>query len=303
MIDIHCANCHRAYPPQGAPFRCPTCGGLYDYVSLLEYDPAKVDLAAPGLWRYRHTLGLPDEAPVVSLGEGNTPLEWREVFGRQVSFKLEYLNPTGSFKDRGSAPLVSFLRSRGVAAAVEDSSGNAGASFAAYAAHAGLQARVFAPAYASGPKRDQIQAYGAELISIPGPRSNASQAVLEQVEAGAIYASHAYMPFGLLGYATAAYELYEQIGAAPGAVIVPAGQGNFLLSIGRGFQALRARRASRAYSQAGRRPGLGLRALVGCVQLWRRRVGLGQRGRDPGRGGAHSLPDARRCYFAIDPWR
>ncbi|MBN1148942.1 MAG: pyridoxal-phosphate dependent enzyme [Anaerolineales bacterium] len=238
MTEVLCTNCRRPYPPQSAPFRCPVCGGLYDFSSPLVYDPEQVDPSAPGLWRYRHVLGLPADAPVVTLGEGNTSLEWRSVFGRRVAFKLDYLNPTGSFKDRGSAPLVSFLRSRGVDAAVEDSSGNAGASFAAYAAEAGMRARIFAPSYASGPKRDQILSYDAELTSIPGPRSNASQAVLQEAEAGAVYASHAYMPFGLPGYATAAYELYEQIGAAPGAVIVPAGQANFLLSIGRGFQSL-----------------------------------------------------------------
>lgn len=238
MIEIHCTNCHRPYPSEGAPFRCQACGGLFDFSSPPAYDLAQVALEAPGLWRYRHMLGLPADAPVVTLGEGNTPLEWREAFGRWVAFKLEYLNPTGSFKDRGSAPLTSFLRSRGVDAAVEDSSGNAGASFAAYAAEAGIRARVFVPDYASGPKRAQIEAYGAQLQPISGPRSKASEAVLQAAETGAIYASHAYMPFGLPGYATAAYEMYEQIEGAPGAVIVPAGQGDFLLSIGRGFQAL-----------------------------------------------------------------
>ena len=69
------------------------------------------------------------------------------------------------------APLVSFLRARDITEAVEDSSGNAGASFAAYAAAAGIKAQIYVPAYASGPKRAQIEAYGAEVISVPGPRS------------------------------------------------------------------------------------------------------------------------------------
>ena len=238
MTEICCTVCRSPYPQEGAPYRCPRCLGLFDFSPLPLYDPAQVDPGQPGIWRYRHTFGLlPDMAPI-SLGEGNTALEWRDVNGRRLAFKLEYTNPTGSFKDRGSAPLVAFLQRSGVRSAIEDSSGNAGASYAAYAAHAGLQARVFIPDYASGPKRQQIEGYGAEIVRILGPRSKTTEAALRAVEAGAVYASHAWMPHGLAGYATLAYELYEQIGEAPGAVIVPAGMGNLLLSIARGFQSL-----------------------------------------------------------------
>jgi threonine synthase len=181
-------------------------------------------------------------ADVVSLGEGNTPLVWTEAFGRQVAFKCEYQNPTGSFKDRGTTALVTFLKSRGVTEAVEDSSGNAGASFAAYAARAGIRARVFVPESASGPKRRQIEMYGAELVPVAGPRSNAAEAVKRAVaesETGFLaYASHAYLPFNLPGYATIAREIVEQAGRVPGAVIVPAGQGGLLLGAWRGFVAL-----------------------------------------------------------------
>jgi threonine synthase len=197
-----------------------------------------VDASQPGIWRYRHALGLPEQAPVISLGEGRTPLLWAEAHKRQVAFKLEFVNPSGSFKDRGSATLVSFLASRKVKAAVEDSSGNAGASFAAYAARAGIQARVFVPETAAGPKRSQIEAYGAEVTPVPGPRSNAAQAVIKAADKGAAYASHAYLPFNLPGYATVAYEIYEQLGQAPGTLVTPVGQGGFLLGASRGFAAL-----------------------------------------------------------------
>jgi threonine synthase len=183
---------------------------------------------------------LPDGAPVVSLGEGNTPLIAGAGFGKKLAFKLEYLNPTGSFKDRGSAPLASFLLARGVSEAIEDSSGNAGASFAAYSARAGIRGRVFVPDYASGPKRAQIAAYGAELVSILGPRSEAASAVRRAAEGGAVYASHALLPFGLPGIATIAYELHQQLGGAPGSVVAPVGHGSLLLGISLGFEALRA---------------------------------------------------------------
>ncbi len=235
---IQCTNCRLPYPEQGMPYRCPRCGGLFDFASAWDFDPAQVDSTQPGIWRYRHTFGLPVEAPSISLEEGNTPLVWGQAFGKRVAFKCEYQNPTGSFKDRGSAPIVSFARWRGVDSAVEDSSGNAGASFAAYAARVGLKARVYVPDSASGPKRAQIEAYGAEVVRIMGPRSNTAEAVRQAAEDGASYASHAYLPFNLPGYATTAYEIVEQVGAAPGTVIVPAGQGGLLLGMTRGFEAL-----------------------------------------------------------------
>jgi len=200
------------------PYCCPACGGLFDFTQLSNFNKFTFE--------------------PVSLGEGNTPLVWAEAFGRKVAFKCEYQNPTGSFKDRGSAALVTFLKSRGVTEAVEDSSGNAGASFAAYAARAGIRARVFVPESASGPKRRQIEAYGAELVPVVGPRSNAAEAVRKAADAGAVYASHAYLPFNLPGYATIADEIVAQVGRVPSAVIIPAGQGGLLLGAWRGFEAL-----------------------------------------------------------------
>jgi threonine synthase len=145
---------------------------------------------------------------------------------------------------------------------VEDSSGNAGASFAAYAAAAGIQARVYVPDSASGPKRVQIERYGAEVVRIMGPRSNAAQAALRAVDQGAVYASHAYMPQVLTGYATLAFELYEQMGRAPGAVVMPAGQGNLLLGAARGFVALKSAGLIERVPQM-----VGVQAMA-CAPLW-----------------------------------
>lgn len=237
MLNVSCINCGRAYPPNGLPYRCTTCGGLYDLSEPLKFDPTKVDCSQPGIWCYRNSFGIFDEQ-TISLGEGRTPLIWAEVFGRQVAFKCEYLNPTGSFKDRGTTTMISILKIRGVTEAVEDSSGNAGASFAAYAARAGIKASIFVPESASGPKRQQIAAYGAKVVPVHGSRSQAAEAVRNVGDAGIPYASHAYLPFNIPGYATLAYELYEIFNSAPAAIILPAGQGGLLLGIGRGFQAL-----------------------------------------------------------------
>ena len=240
VAEISCTHCGRDYPSDGVPYCCPTCGGLYDFSGALRFDSAQMDRSLPGIWRYRHTFGLAADLEPVSLGEGNTPLVWAQAFGRRVAFKCEFLNPSGSFKDRGSAVIAAWLRFRGVTEAVEDSSGNAGASFAAYAARAGIRARIFVPESASGPKRRQIEAYGAELVPIPGSRSDVAEAVRKTARGNVAYASHAYLPFNLPGYATAAYEIFEQLGQMPGAVIVPAGQGGLLLGMSRGFAALRA---------------------------------------------------------------
>ncbi len=161
-----------------------------------------------------------------------------QIQGRTVYFKCEHLNPTGSFKDRGSVVLVSALAAMGVEEAVEDSSGNAGASFAAYAARMGIRARVFVPSYASGPKQAQIQAYGAEIVRVPGPRSKAAEAVRRAADEGAVYASHVYLPHGIAGMATIAFEIVEQLGRCPGALILPVGHGSLLLGLQRGFMAM-----------------------------------------------------------------
>ena len=238
MIEIRCSSCGSIYPPNGMPNRCPECGGIYDFEGDFEYSPERNEASQPGMWRYRHAFSLPGGALVVSLGEGRTPLVWGEINDRKVGFKLEYQNPTGSYKDRGSAVLASQLLQRGAREAVEDSSGNAGASFAAYAARAGIKARIFVPESASGPKRVQIEKVGAELVRVPGPRSAAADAVLQEVNQGAVYASHAYAPFGLAGIATIAYELVEDMYQAPGSVICPVGHGGLLWGVIRGFKAL-----------------------------------------------------------------
>jgi threonine synthase len=238
MPIIICKKCLAPYPPIGAPYRCGNCGGFFDLKGVLQFDPAQTQVEFSGIWRYKESFNLFSEAPVVTLGEGRTPLIWDVVNGKRVGMKMESLNPTGSYKDRGSAVLVSQLVARGVREALEDSSGNAGASFAAYCARGGIKAKVFVPESASGPKRNQIELYGADLVRVPGPRSAAAGAVLDAVGQGKVYGSHAYMPFGLAGIATIAYELWEELGSAPGTVIAPVGHGGLLRGIMMGFEAL-----------------------------------------------------------------
>ena len=157
--------------------------------------------------------------------------------------KLEGGLPTGSFKDRGTAVTVAWLRAQGVREIVVDSSGNAGASFAAYAARAGMRLRLFVPADASPAKLLQARAHGAEVVPVPGPRSaagEAARAALEGAGPDVAYGSHMWQPAFLAGTATFAYEVFEQLGRrAPDVVVAPLGGGTLLLGVHLGFTRLR----------------------------------------------------------------
>jgi len=237
---IICTNCGRDYPILGSPFRCIVCGGIYDFQDPIIYDSEKIEQLQPGIWKYRHTFNISDDVNAISLGEGDTPLIWTEMLGQKIAIKCEFLNPTGSFKDRGSSLIVSILKSQNIYKLIEDSSGNAGASLAAYCARAGINLSVFIPEGASGIKRKQIEAYGASLYPVKGTRSAVTEAAKKVAESGVVYASHAYLPFNIPGYASVAYEIYDQIGKkAPGTVIMPVGQGGLLIGVARGFAALK----------------------------------------------------------------
>ena len=237
-MKLQCSRCARSWPLDPTRWRCD-CGGVLEIVGAPSFDPARVDERDYTLWRYRAALSLPDDATTVTLGEGWTPLVAAEWDGQPVYLKAEYLNPTGSFKDRGAAVLVTALKAAGVRKVVEDSSGNAGTALAAYAARVGLSATVYVPAHASPVKQAQIAAYGAEVVAVPGPRSEAARAVRRALEEGAVYASHVYSPLYPQGMKTVAFELWEQLGGrAPESVVVPLGHGGLLLGLHAGFSEL-----------------------------------------------------------------
>jgi threonine synthase len=203
------------------------------------FDPASLDARSRGVWRYRHTLPVPSSVKPCTLGEGATPIVEGRVDGQSAFFKLEQLNPTGSFKDRGTSVLVTLLAACGVMHVVEDSSGNAGASLAAYCARAGIGATLFCPQSTSAAKARQIELYGAELVRVPGPRHNATTAAKHAATRDVVYASHVRNPVGLAGMATAAFEIWEQMERMPRTIVAPIGQGTLILGLYRGFASLR----------------------------------------------------------------
>jgi threonine synthase len=217
-----------------------------------------IDGARHSIWRYARALLIGGEH-AVSLGEGGTPLLDGEWHGAPVRYKLDFMMPTGSFKDRGTTVLVSYLKSRGVTRVLEDSSGNAGASLSAYTAAAGLTCRILVPESASYPKIAQIAACGADVVTIRGSRQQVAEAALRQ-SAEIFYASHNWQPFFVEGTKTLAYELWEQAGfRAPDNVVVPLGYGSSVLGAERGFAELV------RSGEIGRRPRLFGVQAAGCA--------------------------------------
>jgi threonine synthase len=199
--------------------------------------PDQIDTGERSQWRYRAALpGLPTGR--ISLGEGCTPLLPSTVFGVDALVKPEWFNPTGSFKDRGVSIMMSVLAEQGIDAILEDSSGNGGASVAAYAAAAGIRATILAPAGTSPAKLQQARAHGAEVQLVPGTRADTSNEAIRQSQ-HLFYASHNWHPFFLQGIKLLAYELWEQLGfRAPDNVVLPAGAGSLVLGCDLGFAEL-----------------------------------------------------------------
>lgn len=239
-MNIFCPDCGTETSSSPDCWRC-LCGAAWEPEERSDFDPTLIDRVDNSVWRYRRLFGLPPGMAAVHLGAGGTPLLPVTLEGRQVLAKLEYLAPTSSFKDRGTEVMISLLAHQGARHVADDSSGNAGASVAAYAARAGMRAEIFVPAHASPAKRAQIGVYGAEVRPIPGPRQNAKIAALEATQRGIVLASHAYHPGFVLGQQSLAWELWEQLGRrAPDWYVVPVGQGVHLLGIWLGFRRLRA---------------------------------------------------------------
>ncbi len=262
MIDYVCPTCSARHPVTLDRFRCD-CGAPLD----LDFEAAPLDREALArrpatMWRYREAIPLGDRLAPTTLGEGVTPVLDDVIGGTPVHLCLEYVAPTGSYKDRGASLLVAVASALGASDLVDDSSGNAGIALAAHASRAGLRVRVLVPADAPPAKPRLAAQLGAEVIRVAGGRSGAAAAALREAKAGAFYASHAWSPFFLHGSKTLAYSLAESLRwSAPGAVIVPVGNGGLVLGLDLGFRELR------RHGLIDRRPAIiGVQA-VNCAPL------------------------------------
>jgi len=238
MEKFYCSECGQVYPIEPARWRCD-CGSFLDLRFEPKFDIKKILKRKATLWRYREALPITREGSILSMGEGFTPLESMECSGHRVLLKIDYLFPTGSYKDRGATVLISKARELGIKKVVEDSSGNAGSAIAAYCARAGIGCEIYVPEATSHGKLVQIQAYGADLKRIKGSREKTAEVAMEAAS-GIYYASHCWNPFFLHGTKTFAFEIWEQMAwKAPDVIILPVGHGTLFLGTYLGFKELK----------------------------------------------------------------
>ena len=235
-VDFICESCSRttsSLAPSG--WRCE-CGGAWSLPPGPAFDAGAIDSGGSGVWRYRKQIRLPDDCPAPTLGEGAG--RWVRLRGGPLA-ACAHLEPTASFKDRGAAVLVAWAALTASPPLIEDSSGNAGGAFAAYAAAAGLSCRVYVPSSAPAGKVAALHAFGAEVIEVDGPRPRATEAAIEDRDG--TYCSHAWNPMFLEGTKTLAFQWWEEHGPElPPRVYVPAGQGSLVLGLYYGFTELAA---------------------------------------------------------------
>lgn len=251
VAGLECLRCGTRYGTNQYGSDCPACHAtapsnlVVTYAEPIGERPRPAGAIGRGLWRYGDLLPV-NEDEAVSLGEGGTPLHALARIGRAIGVQLwgkdESRNPTGSFKDRLACIAVSMARKLGATSIVSSSTGNAGASAAAYAAKAGLPCVVFTTKGAVGPLVTQMRAYGATVVAV---ENKADRWVLMQDAVrrfrafptspffGPVVGSN---PYGIEGYKTLAYEIVEQMGwQAPDWCVLPVCYGDALIGMWRGF--------------------------------------------------------------------
>ncbi len=193
------------------------------------------------LKKYRHLLPVTPTTPMISLGEGDTPLVKSSGLGKELGidelyFKLEGCNPTGSFKDRGMVVAVAKAIEEGKTSLVCASTGNTSASAAAYGAHCGLPTTVMVPkgAVPMG-KLAQAIAYGARILVVDGTFDQALALVRDLSQRHSIALVNSINPYRLEGQKTAAFEIVDVLGDAPDYLFIPVGNAGNITAYWKGF--------------------------------------------------------------------
>ncbi|OGK96153.1 MAG: hypothetical protein A3D33_18070 [Candidatus Rokubacteria bacterium RIFCSPHIGHO2_02_FULL_73_26] len=260
MVRLECPRCGALYEDGRLFTGCPRCRAEHVPVNLaVKVDVARLAHLATegfpatprGLWRFRALLPVAGERPV-TLGEGATPLIHLERVGRRLGLprlyaKDESQNPTWSYKDRLCAVAVTHAVETGARVVTIASTGNHGASTAAYAARAGLPCVIFTLASVPATMKTLMQAYGAAVVACPTPE--ARWALMRQgIERLGWYPTGGFQappvgsnPYGIEGYKTLACEIAEDLGwRAPDLVVVPSAYSDGLWGIWKGMRELRA---------------------------------------------------------------
>jgi threonine synthase len=247
--EIVCPRCDSRLPLNQLVNLC-VCGSPL----LVRYDLKKAAAALTRsaikgristLWRYRELLPLQDDANLVSLGEGFTPLLEAKALARATGLsrlwiKDEAQNPTGSFKDRGLSLAVSRAKELGVKKAAIPSAGNAGGSLSAYAARAGIEAYVFMPKDTPAANQTEARQYGAQLTLVDGLIDDCGRIIAERkAAAGWFDVSTLKEPYRVEGKKTMGYEIAEQLDwNLPDVIVYPTGGGTGLIGMWKAFAEL-----------------------------------------------------------------
>ncbi len=207
------------------------CGGLFS----LDFIPPpfsldKIDKNSWNIFRYREFMAIEGESwKEITLGEGMTPII---NFDEDLMLKMDYMMPTLSFKDRGAVVVISHCKELGVNAVVQDSSGNAGNSIAAYGGRANVSCEIFVPEGTSAKKISMIESHGAKVNVVSGTRDDCANTCRQKVyDEGIFYANHVFSPFFYEGTKTYIYEIYEQLGRIPQNLFVPLGNGTLFIGM------------------------------------------------------------------------
>lgn len=248
LTHLECPRCGATYQADRLQNLC-RCGSpllaRYDLAAAgRAVDPDRIAGRPPDLWRYRELLPVADPAYVTTFGEGFTPLLPAARYGAHIGVprllvKDEGLTPTGSFKARGAAVGVSRAKELGALRVAMPTNGNAGAAWAAYAARAGLRARIAMPASAPAITRQECLVAGAELHVVDGLIGDAARLIASI--GGAFDVSTLKEPYRLEGKKTMGYEIAEQLGwRVPDVIVYPTGGGVGLIGIHKALGELRA---------------------------------------------------------------
>jgi len=246
--NLTCTTCKTTFSLNERVIACMKCGNVLD----LDYDLSPIvgkpsqetfDHNARSIWRYRELLPIEDKRCIISMGEGLTPLRRARRYAGSIglsnlNLKLDYLNPTGSFKDRGTSVSISKTSELGVKAVFDDSSGNAGASLAAYCAAAEIACTLYMPASSPSEKLIQAEMCGARIVRVTGSRTEVAKAAESAWKSFAMYyASHNLSPFFFDGMKTIAYEIAEDLNwQLPDHIVFPVGGGALMAGTYKGFE-------------------------------------------------------------------
>jgi threonine synthase len=274
-LDLECSRCGRRFSLHELQTFCPDCTAAlitrYDLNAARQHlDREALRARSRGMWRWRELLPLSDPANIVSLGEGDTPMVTTPRLGaalglKNLSIKDESFNPTASFKARGLAAAISRAKELGVQTVIIPTAGNAGGAMAAYAARAGMQARIYMPKDTPYANVEESRIAGAQVIFVDGVISDAAKlANADSKNEGWFDLSTFKEPYRLEGKKVMGYEIAEFFHyQLPDVIIYPTGGGTGLVGIWKAIAEL----AELGWLETTKRPRMVAVQADGCAPV------------------------------------